>query len=307
MEMKNKMNTVRIMDIKRFAVHDGDGIRTTVFVKGCSLKCVWCHNPEGIGYFPQLAYYAHKCIQCGECVKVCPKYAHTITREGHIFDRTVCEGCGKCEEICLGNALKLYGKKMSVDELLPILLKDKDFYKNSGGGVTISGGECLTQPEFCSELLKRLKKEGIHTAIDTCGNVNRDAIDMVMDYTDVFLYDIKAIDEKVHIRCTGHSNKKILDNLKYITSCGKEVEIRIPYVPGYNTDEISRIEEYLSTLTHITNVKVLPYHNLASTKYDALGMENTLPLVIPSKEEVNLAEKKIRENLKLFKKARNLI
>ena len=166
----------RVIEIKRFAVHDGDGIRTTLFLKGCTLKCVWCHNPEGIGAAPQLSFISEKCIGCGECVDVCPMGAQLMTVGGHAFDRLKCVGCGKCEEVCLGNALKLYGREMSVDELMPILLEDREFYENSHGGVTLSGGECLCHAEFCTELLKRLKDEGINTAVDTCGFVNRAAI-----------------------------------------------------------------------------------------------------------------------------------
>lgn len=158
-----------IFDIKRFAVHDGDGIRTTVFFKGCPLKCVWCHNPEGISYMPQLAYYENKCVSCGECVEICPQKAHGIEKGRHSFDRNKCILCGECEKMCLGEALKLYGKEMTIDELMPLLLEDKDFYTTSGGGVTLSGGECLMQADFCAELLKKLKSENINTAVDTCG------------------------------------------------------------------------------------------------------------------------------------------
>ena len=185
----------RIFEIKRFAVHDGDGIRTTLFLKGCSLKCLWCHNPEGIDFKPQLAYYADKCISCGECVNVCKAGAHQMSPNGHVFDRSLCVSCGMCDNVCLGNALTFYGRNMSVDDLMPKLLEDREFYENSGGGVTLSGGECLCQADFCAELLKRLKAENIHTAVDTCGSVSRDAIDKVMPYTDVFLYDINSLNE----------------------------------------------------------------------------------------------------------------
>ena len=277
----------KIFEIKRFAVHDGDGIRTTVFFKGCPLRCVWCHNPEGIGFEPQLAYYQNKCIGCGECVPVCPLGAHKI---GNKFDREKCIACGKCVDVCLGGALTFYGKEMTVDELLPKLLEDKEFYTMSNGGVTLSGGECLIQADFCAELLKELKKNGIHTAVDTCGFVSEEAIDKVMPYTDIFLYDIKAFDEDVHIRCTGQSNKIILKNLEYIDGCGKKVEIRIPYVPGFNDSQISKIAEFLSGLKNITKVRVLPYHNFAGTKYMALNMKNTLPEVLPTNDEIVIAE-----------------
>jgi len=175
---------------------------------------------------------------------------------------------------------------MTVEALLPILLEDKDFYENSGGGITLSGGECLMQADFCAELLKKLKENGIHTAIDTCGFVSQQEIDKVMPYTDIFLYDLKAYDEDVHIKCTGHSNKIILENLKYIDGCGKQTEIRIPYVPEYNSDQIEKLAEVIKKLKNLTKVRVLPYHNYAGSKYKALGMENTLPEVLPDDEDI---------------------
>ena len=256
-----------ISDIKRFAVHDGDGIRTTVFFKGCPLKCLWCHNPESIAFQPQTAFYAHKCVGCGACKKE-----------------------GFTAENCLGDARVLYGKEMSVEELLPILLEDREFYETSGGGVTLSGGECLCQADFCAELLKRLKEQGIHTAVDTCGFVPKGSMDKVIPYTDVFLYDIKGIDENVHIKCTGQSNKLILENIQYIDSLGSAIEVRIPYVPGYNSDQIEKIAEFLKPLKKVKAVKVLPYHNYAGSKYTALGIENTLPQSLPSDEEIQKAK-----------------
>ncbi len=256
-----------ISDIKRFAVHDGNGIRTTVFFKGCPLKCVWCHNPESISFKPQEAFYQNKCIGCGEC----KKQGFTATD-------------------CLGEARVLYGKEMTVEELLPFLLEDKDFYETGGGGVTLSGGECLCQADFCVELLKALKKEGIHTAVDTCGFVPRETLDKVIPFTDVFLYDIKAIDENVHIKCTGQSNKLILENLKYIDSQGKSIEVRFPYVPQYNDDQTEKIAAFLSGLKNVKKVAVLPYHNYAGSKYAALGIENTLPKILPSEQEIKKAE-----------------
>lgn len=279
-----------ITDIKRFAVHDGDGIRTTVFFKGCPLKCVWCHNPESIDFKPQLAYYNNKCMSCGECVDACPQNAHTIKDGLHQFEREKCISCGKCADVCLGEALILHGKEMTTDELIPILLEDRDFYATSGGGVTLSGGECLSQSDFCAELLKKLKAENIHTAIDTCGFVSKEAISKVIPYTDIFLYDIKAIDEDVHIRCTGHKNKTILENLKYIDSCGKSIETRIPYVPHYNDNQIEKIADFLGEIKNITKVKLLPYHNYAGSKYSSLDMINTLPQNLPGEDELNKAK-----------------
>ncbi len=288
-----------ICDIKRFAVHDGDGIRTTLFLKGCPLKCVWCHNPESISVRPQLAYYGSKCIGCGECTEVCKSGAHKMTESGHIFDPSFCIACGKCEEVCLGSALTLYGKEVTVDEILPRLLEDKEFFETSGGGVTLSGGECLIHPDFCAELLKKLKENGVNTAVDTCGNATKEAIDKVLPYTDIFLYDIKAADEAVHIKCTGQSNKKILENLFYIDSQYKPTEVRIPFVPGFNDGEIEKIGEILKNLRNLKNVRVLPYHNFAGSKYAALGMENTLPETLPETEAVAAAEEYLKNCLKL--------
>lgn len=284
------MLKAKIFEIKRFAVHDGDGIRSTVFFKGCPLKCVWCHNPEGLSFLPQLAYYAHKCISCGECIAVCPTGAHTLENGTHIFHREKCVACGRCESVCLGNALTLYGRNRTVDELLPLLLEDKEFYDNSGGGVTLSGGECLLYADFCAELLKKLKENGVHTAVDTCGFVSKSSLDKVIPYTDIFLYDIKAFGEDVHKKCTGYSNQQILDNLLYLDEKGSQIEIRIPFVPKYNQNQMKKIAQYLSGLKNVTKVRVLPYHNYAGSKYEALAMENTLPEHLPREEELENAK-----------------
>ena len=279
----------KIFEIKRFAVHDGDGIRTTVFFKGCPLRCVWCHNPEGISGKAELAYFPHKCIGCGECVSACPNGAHTIEGGAHRFYRKKCIACGRCEAVCLGDALTFYGKEYTVEELLPILLRDKDFYDNSNGGVTLSGGECLLYADFCAELLERLKKNGVCTAVDTSGMASKSALDKVLPYTDVFLYDVKALDSDTHKRCTGHSNAQILDNLLYLNEKGAAVEIRIPYVPQLNDGEMEKIGDFLSRLRCVTKVRVLTYHNLAGTKYASIGLENTLPQRLPTNEEIQRA------------------
>ncbi len=280
-----------VTDIKRFAVHDGDGIRTTVFLKGCPLRCVWCHNPEGLTPKKQLAYFSHKCISCGSCVNVCN--AHVFENGIHSIARELCKGCGKCADVCPSEALKLYGKEMSVSEIFEIVTEDIEFYKSSGGGVTVSGGECLLYPDFCAELLRACKTAGINTTIDTCGYVSKSAFDKVIPYTDTFLYDIKAYDDDIHIKCTEVSNRIILDNLKYIDSLGCKTEIRIPYVPEYNSNQIEKISGFVQQLKNIIRVRVLPYHNYAGSKYESLGMLNILPEVrLPSADECTALEKK---------------
>jgi pyruvate formate lyase activating enzyme len=245
-----------VFEIKRFAVHDGDGIRTTVFFKGCPLRCLWCHNPEGLEFAPEIAHYAHKCIDCGECRRA---------------DFT--------PALCLGEATVLYGRETTVEELLPRLLEDREFYAQSGGGVTLSGGECLMQADFCAALLSALKAEGIHTAVDTSGFVSREALEKVIPYTDIFLYDIKAYDGGVHKKCTGVDNGKILENLRYLNSVGAKVEIRIPCVPAYDDTEMEKIAEFLNTLSCVTKMRVLPYHNYAASSTRRWHLKTHFPPV----------------------------
>ena len=204
-----------------------------------------------------------------------------------MLDREKCTACGKCAEVCLGDALTLYGKEVTIDELLVTLLEDKEFYEASGGGVTLSGGECLTQADFCAELLKKLKENGIHTAVDTCGYVSKEAFDKVIPYTDIFLYDLKAYDGEVHVRCTARDNGLILENLRYLDAIGKQIEIRIPYVPEYNSDQTQKLAHFISGLKSVTRVRVLAYHNYAGSKYEALGIVNTLPKLLPTEEELS--------------------
>ena len=260
-----------IFEIKRFAVHDGDGIRTTVFFKGCPLRCVWCHNPEGLYAHPQTAFYAHKCIGCEEC-----------KRENFR------------PEDCLGEARILYGKEVTLDELLPLLLEDREFYESSNGGVTLSGGECLMQADFCRALLQRLKGNGIRTAVDTCGFVSRQSIDKVLPYTDGFLYDLKAYDEDAHVACTGQSNGIILENLRHLDASGAKVEIRIPFVPDYNDGQIEKLARFIAGLRCVTKIRVLAYHNYAGSKYAALGMSVTLPERLPTEQELTQAKEALR-------------
>ena len=289
--------TGKIFAIKRFAVHDGDGIRTTLFLKGCPLRCLWCHNPEGLSMPSQLAYHEAKCLSCGICVGSCKRGAHSILDGKHLFDRSLCIGCGDCAKECPGDALTSYGREVSVEEILPELLADRDFYETSGGGVTLSGGECLLQSDFCAELAKALCAEGISVDIDTSGAVPYSAIRAVLPYTDRFLYDIKAIDEQLHLRCTGRSNKEILENLPRLLLDGGEAEIRIPFVPEYNKGEIPKIAAYLAALPKKpTGVRVLAFHPYAGSKYASLAISTDMPTVVPSDGELADAREILRSH-----------
>ena len=268
---------VNIFDIKHFAVHDGDGIRTTVFFSGCPLKCKWCHNPEGLQSSPLLAWYGHLCTNCRACASVCPNGVHVFEDDIHKVLRENCIHCGACVDICPNEALKIYGKSVSTEEVICELLQDRAFYDASSGGITLSGGECLLQPSACQEILRAVKEEGIHTAVDTCGYVEREAIDCVLPYTDVFLYDIKHINSQRHREGTGCGNEKILKNLLYLSQSGAQIEVRIPLIPYFNFDSIPQIGAFLAPLKGIIGVRVLQYHNYAHSKYLALDILDTLP------------------------------
>ena len=283
----------KIFDIKHFSVHDGPGIRTTVFFKGCPLRCLWCHNPESLSAKTQLAFSQEKCISCARCATVCEQGVHTFSNGIHELSKEKCTFCHSCESICPVGALTVYGKEVTLDEVLQEALEDRDFY-GAQGGVTLSGGECLLQADFCADLLCALKAEGIHTAVDTCGYVPRESLDKVIPYTDIFLYDLKAIDEDVHERCTGRKNALILENLRYLDSLGKRIEIRIPYVPRANGDQIDKIAGFIRALQNVSAVRVLAYHNFAISKYDALGLANTSPEGLPTDEEMRLVRERVR-------------
>lgn len=286
-------DTAMITAIKHFAIHDGDGIRTTVFFKGCGLKCVWCHNPEGISFHKQLAYMAEKCLHCGKCICI----ANRVEDGNHVFDRSQCIVCGNCVSRCPNGAFRLYGREMTVDEVLEEVMEDRAFYQSSGGGVTLSGGEALYHTDFCVALLRKLKEQSIHTAVDTSGFVPDGAIEKVMPYTDIFLFDLKAADPQVHKRCTGHTNEKILRNLQFIDSQGKDIEIRIPYVPNFNDGEIFAIADIISALRNVKRVSVLPFHAYARSRYEALDMEDTLPEQIPEPNCISAARLLLQQRL----------
>ena len=285
------MSIGTIFGIKRFEIHDGPGTRTTLFLKGCPLRCKWCHNPESLDFCTELGYTDTKCVSCGECVRVCPMHAHSFSEGRHLIDRKKCVGCGLCEAFCL--SLKLYGKKVTAEEILPALIEDRPFF-GPKGGVTLSGGEPLMQAEFVIELLTLLKNEGVHTAVDTCGYVPEAVFDRVIPYTDLFLFDVKAFKKETHMEATGVSNELILNNLRQLSENGAQIEIRIPLVPGVNADEIGLIAEYLSSLKEIRSVKLLPYHSFASGKYDMMGKTFTT-FRQPTVEETAAARKALKK------------
>ena len=273
--------------IKRLEIHDGPGVRTTLFLKGCPLRCLWCHNPEGLCAPPQLAHYSHKCVSCGACVAVCPNGAQIIIDGKHYFVRENCKVCGKCEAVCAEKANKIFGEAISAAEILPELLLDRKFYEKTGGGVTVSGGEPLLQIDFLCELLSLLKKERIHTAVDTSLAVDKGNVERAARYADTFLCDIKAMNSDLHRKLTGMGNEQIISNILYLDSVGMPMEIRYPYVPGKNDGEAEKIAEFISGLKNVRAVKALAYHDLARTKYEALGMDYPMPeTAVPSKEEL---------------------
>ena len=269
----------RIADIKRFAVHDGPGIRTTLFLKGCSLACPWCHNPEMIFPEPEIGLFERKCTGCGRCVEACPAGAHSIRDGAHVFRRDLCEACGLCAEACLSGALEYYGRETSVTDAVAAVLEDRTFYRLSGGGCTLSGGEPLLQSAFCADVCRQLQETGIHCAIDTAGAVPWADFEAVLPHTDLFLYDLKHLDEDVHREHTGSSNLLVLENLRRLSTRDIPIEIRMPLIPGVNDseDDLQAAADWLTGLPGTATVRLLPYHALARAKYDAVGRPDTMP------------------------------
>lgn len=282
-----------IFAIKPFEIHDGDGIRTTVFFKGCPLRCKWCHNPESLSPKKEILFDYELCKSCMQCVPLCA--ANTIQNNKHIFLKDKCTLCEKCVNVCPMEAFELVGWDMTAKEIAAKVLKDAIFMKGSGGGVTFSGGEPLMQVDLCVEIAKILKREDIHIAIDTCGAVPRSAMDKIIPFVDTFLFDVKAIDENVHIFCTGASNKKILENIRYVDSLGIPMEIRYPYVPGMNDGEVEQIVAFVKNLKNVKCLRVLAYHNYAESKYSSLGIPYSLAHVVsPTKEDICAVVEKIK-------------
>ena len=269
-----------IFDIQRNSFVDGPGIRTTVFFKGCNLKCKWCHNPESQSARAQMMFYKNKCTGCGKCMEVCPNKLEK------------CDFCGKCTYLCPNDARKLCGMEYSVDEVLKEVMKDKVFFDASDGGVTFSGGECMLRIDFLTEILKKCKENKIHTAVDTAGNVPWEYFERIIPHTDLFLYDIKCFSESLHISGTGVSNKLILENLKKLSgNFDGDIIIRVPVISGFNADmdEMKKISEFVESLK-IKEVELLPYHKMGEHKYEALNM-NITPYDVLQDDKISIYKK----------------
>lgn len=261
-----------IFNIQKFSIHDGPGIRTTVFFKGCPLQCIWCHNPESQNLGKEILYDKNKCTLCGSCIKICQNNAIELKDNDLEINMDKCTFCGDCTVCCINSAKQIAGKEYTVDEVMKEVLKDRVFYKNSKGGVTLSGGEPLIYAAFVEELLMELKKENIHTAVDTCGAVDFKVLERISKYTDLFLYDIKSMDEEKHILYTGVSNKNIINNLINLSKIHNNINLRLPIIEGINADE-NHIFEILKLIknTNIKKINLLPYHDIAMHKYEKLG------------------------------------
>jgi len=305
--------TAKIYDIQGFSVHDGPGIRLTLFLKGCPLRCPWCHSPESLAFHTELNWLWMKCIgieKCGRCLGICP---HDAISPGEkrvplgsseeislvTVDRSKCDDCGICAKECKAKALYMCGTDYSMDEIMQRVVSEKPFFDSSGGGVTISGGECLYQPEFVLELLKRCKQEGVHTAVDTTGYVKWDVIESILPYTDLFLYDIKGIDSALHKQVVGVPNDLILENARKIAASGGKMQIRIPVLPMYtDTAEVfDKIGKFILELgSAVEVVQILPYHNLGTVKWERLHNENQVfEAEVPSEELIEARRAQLKD------------
>jgi len=285
-----EQTTGTIFDIVKFSTHDGPGIRTAVFFKGCPLHCWWCHNPEGQSSVAQVVYREERCIRCFSCVEACPNHAIKILDGTPILLRNACRLSGLCVRVCQTRAREIAGKRAKVSDVMKEVEKDTIFYDESGGGVTFSGGEPFMQPTFLQNLLEACKEKGIHTAVETCGFVDAETLLASRPYVDSYLYDLKVIDNETHRRFTGVSNEIILKNLRQLSHFHDQVIVRFPIIPGVNDDDenVLRLGAFVSSLGSVKEIDVLPYHELGVEKYKRLGMMNRMAKVaVPSSVRVS--------------------
>lgn len=270
----------RVADIQHFSVHDGPGIRTSVFLKGCNLRCLWCHNPENILFRDrELSFVPARCIGCGYCFRVCPNGCHFMDGNEHKIDWSKCIHCGKCAAECYTKALTIVGREATAQQVVDEVLRDKMFYETSGGGITLSGGEPMLQPDFVREILRLSKEHGLHTALETCGVYPYERLDGIREFVDLFLFDYKATGSELHRHCTGVDNHFVLENLGKLYADGHDVLIRCPIIPGKNdTDEHFRaIAELTLRYPRFQGAELLPYHRLGVSKIARFGLAGQLP------------------------------
>lgn len=282
-----------IFDIQRFSIHDGPGIRTVVFFKGCPLHCAWCANPESQRMQPEAADFADNCIGCGDCLATCPRGAirDATGGEGHhrpfSIDRSECDDCGRCAEVCMPEAKRLIGRQVTAEEVMAEVRKDTAFYRSSGGGVTLSGGEPLSQPAFSRAILDACRRAGIPTALETCGHAAFDDLASVCALADDIYFDVKVLDDEAHRRWTGVSNERILENLRRLGECQTQVVVRSPLIPGCNDRErdVRSLARLCAELPQVRALEVLPYHSLGEHKYQRLQRDYSLTGVPAQRSE----------------------
>ena len=283
-----------VFNIQKYSIHDGPGIRTTVFLKGCTLRCWWCHNPESYAVEPEISLVENRCGQCGQCVDVCPQTNGAMNVVLPYVDRERCIRCGECVAACATGARQMVGQNMSVQDVMTEVLKDRIFYDDSGGGATLSGGEPLMQPDFCQAILEACQSEAVHSAVDTCGFVEPEHLLAVAPLTDLFLYDIKVMDDQRHREHTGASNALILENLRALSRVHDNIWVRIPVVPGLNDNarDLQDAARFCASLRGVRQVNLLPYHEMGSGKTGRIGKTvATAPVSSPSVEQMeDLAE-----------------